>query len=115
MVGTTQVNGITAIGYNALAGGAYASAIGYLASAGASGAVAIGTDNAGTGASTTTANEFVLGTALHTVRVKGTLRVDTATATTVGAAGAAAAIPTPVGYLPVSIGGTTYKIPFVNV
>jgi hypothetical protein len=56
-----------------------------------------------------------LGTALHTVRIPGTLRVDTTTATTVGAAGSAAAIPTPVGYLPVSIGGTTFKIPYVNV
>jgi hypothetical protein len=85
------------------------------AASSAAGSVAIGTDHTGAGASSATQDEFVLGTALHTVRVKGTLRVDTATATTVGTAGSAAAMPTPVGYLPISIGGTTYKIPYVNV
>jgi hypothetical protein len=105
---------VTAVGVLAKGGSAYSAAFGFGASATGSGSVAIGTDNAGTGASTTIANEIVLGTALHTVRIKGALRVDTATATTVGAAGAAAAIPTPVGYLPVAIGATVYKIPYVN-
>lgn len=37
------------------------------------------------------------------------------TATTVGAAGAATALPTnPVGYVFISSGGTVYKIPFYN-
>jgi lysophospholipase L1-like esterase len=103
-----------AIGYRAHVV-ASAIAIGSGVTATGAGSVAIGKDNAGTSATATVANEFVLGTALHTVRVKGTLRVDTATATTVGAGGAAAAIPTPVGYLPVSINGVTFKIPYVNV
>lgn len=38
-----------------------------------------------------------------------------ATATTVGAAGAAAAMPTPVGYITVNIGGTDRKLAYFNV
>jgi hypothetical protein len=37
------------------------------------------------------------------------------TATTVGAAGAAAATPLPVGYVTIQISGTNYKIPYYNV
>jgi hypothetical protein len=37
------------------------------------------------------------------------------TATTVGAAGAAAATPLPVGYVTIQISGTDYKIPYYNV
>jgi hypothetical protein len=44
-----------------------------------SGSVAIGTDSAGTGAYTTANNEFVLGTALHTLKVPG-LAVELTTA-----------------------------------
>jgi len=112
MVGTTQVNGITAVGYAAVAGGAYASAIGYLASAGASGAVALGTDHTGAGATTTTQDEIALGTASHTARIAGWLRLDKSQ-TTVGAAGAASALPaTPTKYLSVKDStGTEYVMP----
>lgn len=42
-----------------------------------------------------------------------TLRLDTTTATTVGAAGAAAALPAnPLGYIAANIGGTAVKIPY---
>jgi len=45
----------------------------------------------------------------------GTLDVDFPTATTVGAAGAATALPaTPVGYITVKVSGTARKIPFYN-
>lgn len=67
----TQRDEIICIGYRALADGNYAVALGAGASAGAAGAVAIGKDSGGTAASTTTANEVKLGTALHTVKVAG--------------------------------------------
>lgn len=82
---TLVASGATAIGQaanasgtNSLAVGAGASvstnsnatAISPGASAGAAGAVAIGRDNAGTGASTVTANVIALGTALHQVQLK---------------------------------------------
>lgn len=45
----------------------------------------------------------------------GQLGIGSGTATTVGAAGAAAALPTaPVGYLIVNIGGVAQKIPYYN-
>lgn len=70
-----QRNDITVVGYRALVDGDNATALGSGASAGASGAVAIGRDSGGTSASTTTTNEFMLGTASHIVRVLGSLRV----------------------------------------
>lgn len=42
------------------------------------------------------------------------VRINTATQSTVGAAGAASAIPTPVGYVKINIGGTDYVIPYCN-
>ena len=72
----TQVNRTVAIGYRALAGGGhYAVAIGSTASANGWGAVALGTDSTGAGAAATANDEFVLGTAKHTVKVKGRLNV----------------------------------------
>lgn len=51
----------------------YQTAIGAGVTTGAAGAVAIGTDSGGVGASTSTANEIMLGTTNHTVRVPGTV------------------------------------------
>jgi hypothetical protein len=47
---------------------------------------------------------------------KGTdkLRIDTTTATTIGAAGAAAAMPVPLGYLPIYVGSTLVKLAYFN-
>ena len=67
----TQVNNITCLGYQALAGGAYATALGSSTSAGGSGAVAIGTDHTGAGASSGTQDLIVLGTANHTTCIPG--------------------------------------------
>jgi len=77
-----------------------------------SGSVAIGIDSAGTPAQTNADNEFVLGTPLHTVRVKGYLQLDRSQ-TTVGAAGAASALPaTPEKYLTVKdSNGVEFVIP----
>jgi hypothetical protein len=61
----------TAIGRYALVAGNYSTALGCATQAKAAGAVAIGVDNTGTGAIATTANEFVLGTALHRYRMPG--------------------------------------------
>lgn len=72
---TTQLNDILALGHGALCGGNNAVAIGSGVLAGAAGAVAIGRDNAGTSATTSTANDFVLGTALHNVKVPGHLLI----------------------------------------
>lgn len=45
----------------------------------------------------------------------GQVGLGSGTATTVGAAGVASALPTaPTGYLVVNIGGTNYKIPYYN-
>jgi hypothetical protein len=73
--GALAANTALAIGATAVASGVGSTAIGYGSSASAAGSVAIGRDNAGTGATTTTANEFVLGTTLHTVKVPGRLNV----------------------------------------
>jgi hypothetical protein len=52
---------------------------------------------------------------VNKLQVNGDIRVDGTTATTVGAAGAASALPaTPVGYLQINIGGTNYKLPYYN-
>lgn len=113
----TAVSQITAVGHRAVANGSWATAIGANTSAGGSGAiangcVAIGTDNTGAGAQATAANEFALGTANHNVRVAGYLRLDREQ-TTVGAAGAASALPTaPTKYLSVKDStGTEYVFP----
>lgn len=71
---TGNTDGATCIGNIATVTGINATAIGYGATAGAAGAVAIGRDHAGTSATTSTQDEFVLGTALHTVRVPGALK-----------------------------------------
>lgn len=78
----TQADDVVTLGYRALVNGAGAIAIGSGASAGAAGAVAIGRDSASTPATTTTADEIRLGTALHTVRALGVLALGTNPATT---------------------------------
>lgn len=110
---STQTGGGVAIGYNSKVGGAgNATAIGSGTVAGAAGAVAIGVDNGGAPAITTTANEFLLGTNKHNVRVPGWLQLDRSQ-TTVGAAGGASALPaTPTKYLSVKDStGTEYVMP----
>jgi hypothetical protein len=72
---TASANQAVAVGYLAGSGGNYALALGANASAGGGGSVAIGTDNTGAGANTSTANEIMLGTALHTVNISGALKV----------------------------------------
>lgn len=45
----------------------------------------------------------------------GELSIGATTATTVGAAGGAAALPAnPVGYININVGGTAYKVPYYN-
>jgi hypothetical protein len=70
-IGTTQINGISVYGYQALAGGAFATALGYKTNAGAAGAVAIGTDHTGAGANATSPDHFHLGTANHKLFIPG--------------------------------------------
>ncbi|MDQ1401321.1 MAG: hypothetical protein QOE07_1098 [Acidimicrobiaceae bacterium] len=70
-----QPDNVTAVGYQALVDGHYATAIGSTTLAGAAGAVAIGCDSTGAGASTTTLNEIKLGTTRHTANIPGALRV----------------------------------------
>lgn len=70
-----QLNRQTAIGYRAKTAGTNATAIGVFSSAGAAGAVAIGCDSAGTGATTATADEIKLGTAVHTLNVIGNAKI----------------------------------------
>ena len=136
----TQSTAIVTIGYQATASGNYAVAVGYLAAAGAAaavaigqgasagatnavaigqgasasatGSVAIGKDTSGTTASSATVDEIGLGTANHTTRIAGYLRLDRGQ-TTVGAAGAASALPaTPTKYLSVKDStGTEYVVP----
>lgn len=53
----------------------YATAIGHGVHVGASGAVAIGVDHTGAAATTTTQDQFMLGTANHAVLIPGTLTV----------------------------------------
>lgn len=54
--------------------------------------------------------------ALHvngSTRLQGSVRMDAATSTTVGAAGGASALPaTPTGYITININGTDRKIPY---
>lgn len=104
---------VTAVGLSARVSGDYSTALGASTSATGSGSVAIGTNSSGTGASTSVANEIKLGTSSHTVNVPGTLNFTGTTASTVGAAGGASALPaTPTGYVVISIGGTNYKLPY---
>jgi len=56
-------------------GSNYATAIGYQTNATAPGSVAIGTDHTGAGATSSTQDQIVLGTANHNVNVPGTLTV----------------------------------------
>jgi hypothetical protein len=60
-----------ALGADASASGNYSLAIGRAAVATSNGCVAIGTDNIGGAATSDVANDFVLGTTRHTVRVPG--------------------------------------------
>lgn len=101
----------TAVGANAVAG-INGTALGVATSASGTGSVAIGIDSAGTGASASVTNEIGLGTALHTTRIAGFLRLDKGQ-TTVGAAGAASALPvTPAKFLSVKDStGTEYVFP----
>ena len=109
----TQRDDVVAIGYRALVDGNGAVAIGSGASAGAAGAVAIGRSSAGAAATTSTANDIALGVAAHRVTIAGTLNFAGTTATTVGAAGAASALPAnPTGYVVVMIAGTQFKMPY---
>ena len=71
----TQRDDIVCVGWRALVDGNNAIAIGSGVSAGAAGAVAIGKDSAGTSATTTTADEIKLGTALHTTNALGAMKV----------------------------------------
>lgn len=106
----------TALGVNAAASAESALAAGSYTEASAAGTVAIGTDHTDTGAVASVIDDFVLGTPLHTVRVPGKLRLDEAKQTTVGAAGAATALPaTPAAYIPITASdGTEYLLPIYN-
>jgi hypothetical protein len=77
------VGGATAIGGQAVSG-QNGVAVGSQTSATASGAVANGCDSSGTGATTSTANDFMLGTANHNVKILGTLVVSKTLDATVG-------------------------------
>ena len=101
-----------AIGRDSVASGNYSMALGQAASASAHGSVAIGRDAGGTSAATTTQDEIALGTASHTTKIAGYLRIERGQ-TTVGAAGAASALPaTPTKYLSVKDStGTEYVFP----
>lgn len=91
LAGTTQRSDAVAIGNAARIDGDSAVAIGTNASAGAAGAVAIGTDSSSGGATTTTANEFVFGTANHTYRFAGSALSVAGAISTTGLTGATAA------------------------
>lgn len=76
----TDPSNCTSLGYNARAT-TNATAIGAGARAAGNGSVTIGVDNTGAAANTGTANNFVLGTALHTVRIVGNAVLAGATGT----------------------------------
>lgn len=107
-----NASNIVAAGYYAKASAEGAIALGANTVAAYSGSAAIGRDNTGAGAASAASNEIALGTALHTTRIRGYLQVDRGQ-TTVGAAGAAAALPaTPTKYLSMKDStGTEYVIP----
>jgi hypothetical protein len=65
----TQVQDVTAIGFRAVVGGNHATALGANAQARANGSVAIGRDQGGTAAIATVADDFVLGTVQHRVKI----------------------------------------------
>ena len=77
-VGTTTGLGQTLVGYNTGQTSAtvvnYITCLGYGVTAGASGAVAIGADSGGTSATTSTANEIAMGTAIQTLHFFGGLK-----------------------------------------
>ena len=68
---TAQSHHIVAVGSNALASANYAVSVGHFAHASGAGSVAIGCDSSNTGASATSANDFVLGTPMHRLKVPG--------------------------------------------
>ena len=113
---TTTAYYQTSIGYQSGQGSAsqvnYITTIGYRTTAAAHGGVAIGADSGGTPAAAVAQDEVALGTALHTTRLRGWLQLDKGQ-TTVGAAGAASALPaTPTKYLSVKDStGTEYVMP----
>ena len=73
----------------------------------------IGTNQIGLGCNAT--NVLDLSTALVAINAT-TVRFNTTTATTIGAAGGAAALPaTPLGYLTANVNGTAAKIPYYSV
>lgn len=63
----------TAVGFGATASGSQALALGHGAQATNTGSVAIGVDDTGAAAAASTANDFVLGTGKHLVKVSGNL------------------------------------------
>jgi hypothetical protein len=90
---TTTGTGQTCLGWNtgqnvtSATAPNYITCIGYGVQAGASGAVAIGVDSGGTGSSTTTANQFQLGTANHTVNFPGKVSIPTGGAAAIAGTG----------------------------
>jgi hypothetical protein len=89
--GTNMVGGsnCTHVGVNsgqAVASSSFSNttSLGYGTTVGAAGGVAIGTDNANSGATTSTANTIQLGTSLHTLQTSGKVKID-ARGTTSGA------------------------------
>ena len=113
---TTNDSFQTLVGHSTGKGSAaqrnYITCLGYKTTADGNGAVAIGCDSSGAGAAAVAADEIALGTAMHTTRVRGYLRIDREQ-TTVGAAGAASALPaTPSKYLILKdSAGTEYVVP----
>ncbi len=74
-----------------------------------SGGVGIGRDNAGGAASTTAINEIALGTALHTTRIAGKLRVAPRTGLATTSAGSPGEITVDDGYIYVCTATNTWK------
>lgn len=96
---TTNNSYMTLLGYGTIGTGA--------------GAVAIGVDSGGNPASAG-ANQIALGTPNHQVYVPGTLRIDTALAST-ATAGSATLPANPATFLPINLGGVNYKLAVYNV
>jgi hypothetical protein len=84
-------NDLVCVGYLAV-GTTNSTAIGSGTSASGLGAVAIGKDSGGTSATSAVDNQFVLGTANHTVLVPGTTRLGTSATSKIGLWGATAVV-----------------------